>query len=63
MHLWHGSLKNRRYNRRHEEMARFAFNPDTDLWKNSDGAWEWSKNRTDMSRWAENYFRQRKEDG
>ena len=63
MHLWHGDLKNRRYNRRHEEMARFAFNPETDLWKNSDGAWEWSPERSDMRRWAERYFRQRKEDG
>ncbi|MES2464739.1 MAG: hypothetical protein V4671_29600 [Armatimonadota bacterium] len=63
LHLWHGSMKDRRYRKRHDEMARFGYNPETDLWKNSDGAWEWSEKRADMRRWAEDYFRQRKEDG
>ena len=63
LHLWHGDLENRRYHKRHEELRGFHYDPDTDLIKNSEGAWEWSKKRADMRRWAENYFRLRKEDG
>ncbi len=63
LHLWHGSHANRRYHKRHEELRRFRFDPSCDIQKNSDGAWEWSDRRPDMRRWAEDYFRQRREDG
>lgn len=63
LHLWHGSSENRRYYQRHKELRRFHYNPTEDLWINQDGTWEWNGRRSDMHRWAENYFRQRQEDG
>jgi hypothetical protein len=63
LHLWHGTHENRRYHKRHKQLGRFHFDPETDLWKNADGAWEWSPQRSDMRCWAEHYFQQRKEDG
>jgi hypothetical protein len=62
-HLWHGDLNNREYRRRHQEMARFDFDPALDLRISEAGAWEWARPQPQLARFLEDYFTRRNEDG
>jgi hypothetical protein len=61
-HLWHGDLKNRRYQSRHEDFSAFGFDPVKDITLDDSGAWRWNSNKPDMHRYASQYFKDRKED-
>jgi hypothetical protein len=64
LHLWHGDLKDRKYNDRHTLLKLNSFDPDRHLRKNADGCWEWSDEApADLIEAVTNYFRERKEDG
>jgi len=63
LHLWHGDMDNRRYVLRNQELALFEFDPASDIRLGSEGCWEWNSAKTDLHRWAVNYYYQRKEDG
>jgi hypothetical protein len=63
LHLWHGDIENRRYVDRNRELAELNFDPTTDLEIHPSGVWTWRRGRADLQRWAEAYFRHRKEDG
>ncbi len=62
-HLWHGSLRDRRYKERHREFRKFGFNPHTDITPTAQGPWRWSSEKGEMHRYVRNYFLSRKEDG
>ena len=63
LHLWHGDIDHRRYVRRNQELAGFAFDPGTDLRLGASSCWEWNSDKPDLHRWASEYFGQRLEDG
>lgn len=61
-HAWHGQKARRRYVQRWDVLARHAFDPETDLRRNTHGVLELAGNKPDMRRAMESYFRQRDED-
>ena len=62
-HLWHGSVENRQYDGRFSELARFAFDPYSDISLDDNGLWRWSSDKSDMHQYLLNYFGARREDG
>lgn len=62
LHLWHGTIENRRYAQRNKELRAFAFDPSTDIRISDTGVWEWASDRPDLHEWARRYFSERKED-
>ncbi len=63
LHLWHGELKDRRYYLRQQELARYNFNPKTDLIASPGKPLELNQGKSGMSEWLGAYFTSRKEDG
>jgi hypothetical protein len=61
-HGWHGSKDKRRYIERWDVLARHAFDPVTDLKRNSWGVLELAGNKPALARDIDHYFRQRDED-
>lgn len=62
LHLWHGTIENRRYAQRNKELRELAFDPDTDIRIGNTGCWEWASERPELHAWARRYFEERKED-
>ncbi len=62
-HLWHGDLRNRRWRERHERLAGYGFDPDTDIVTDGCGVWEWSTDKPAMHEYVRSYFVSRAEDG
>ncbi len=62
LHLWHGTIENRRYAQRNKELRELGFDPDRDIRIGNTGCWEWSSERPDLHAWARRYFVERKED-
>lgn len=62
-HLWHGNLPNRRYGARHADFANIAFDPETDIHRDSNGILQWASGRPDLEAFARTYFASRQEDG
>ena len=60
-HLWHGELKDRRYDSRMPRLA--DFDPFTDIALSSDGCWQWSSERPELHESVRRYFYERDEDG
>jgi len=60
-HLWHGDLRDRRYE------ARFAllehFDPFTDIALDAGGCWRWASAKADLHEAIRRYFEERNEDG
>lgn len=56
LHLWHGDAKHRRYVARNQELALLEFDPEQDVRVAENGAWEWISNKSEMHKWAANYF-------
>lgn len=61
-HLWHGSVKDRRYLERHKKLRRFNFDPYVDLALSQSGAWSWGSAKPQMHLFLEEYFKGRRED-
>jgi hypothetical protein len=61
-HGWHGAKTLRRYIERWDVLARYRFDPATDLQRNTWGVLELAGNKPAMRREIEAYFRQRDED-
>lgn len=60
-HLWHGSLKNRRYMDRHDVIKEFDYNPATDIvLKNN--VYEWASDKPGLHENIKQYFFARQED-
>ena len=62
LHLWHGTVENRRYALRNKELHALGFDPKLDIRVSKSGAWEWASDRPDLHAWARRYFEERKED-
>lgn len=61
-HLWHGSLANRRYYARNQEVKEMDFDPDRDLKLDANGLWCWTDSAEHLRGWSEAYFKSRNED-
>ncbi len=62
-HLWHGELRDRRYRERNRDLARFGFDPFTDLALSETGCWRWNSEKPAMHEYLRDYFALRNEDG
>jgi len=62
LHLWHGSIENRRYAQRNKELHRLGFDPKKDIRISETGVWEWASDKTELHDWARTYFVERRED-
>lgn len=60
-HLWHGSLKNRKYMDRHDIITKYDYDPLSDISLEKD-VYEWSSNKPEMHDDIRQYFYDRKED-
>jgi hypothetical protein len=61
-HAWHGSKDKRAYVGRWDILARNAFDPTTDIKRNTFGVFELVGNKPQLRRDIDNYFRSRDED-
>jgi hypothetical protein len=62
LHLWHGTVENRRYAQRNKELLALAFDPKEDLRISATGCWEWASDKPALHAWAQRYFAERRED-
>lgn len=62
LHLWHGTIENRRYAQRNKELFELAFDPKEDIRISDTGCWEWASDKPALHEWARRYFVERKED-
>ena len=62
-HFWHGDLQQRRYAGRHQDLAKYAFDPVRDIGPHANGCWAWSSERPQMHEFVRRYFVERREDG
>lgn len=60
-HLWHGSLKNRKYMDRHDIILKYNYNPSSDI-EMINGTYEWASDKIEMHEDIKQYFFDRKED-
>lgn len=60
--LWHGSIENRRYVQRNQELFELAFDPKEDIRISETGCWEWASAKPALHEWARRYFEERRED-
>lgn len=60
-HLWHGSLKNRKYMDRHDIILKYDYNPQEDV-KLVNDVLEWNSDKVEMHNDIKQYFYDRKED-
>lgn len=60
-HLWHGSLKNRKYMDRHDIITKYDYNPAEDVVL-VNNVLEWSSDKKEMHDDIKQYFYDRKED-
>jgi len=63
LHLWHGSLVDRRYGEMNQEFKEFDFDPDRHLRHGENGLWEWNEAPPELRQWASDFFWLRREDG
>lgn len=62
-HLYHGTVANRKYVQRHEDVSNLGYNPYTDLKVNTNGCWEWTNSAPrQLKEYFNEYFSERKED-
>ena len=62
-HLWHGDPALRRYRERHQDMAKFEFDPAVDIALSADDCWRWGSEKPELHAYVAEYFRSRQEDG
>ncbi len=62
-HLWHGDMKDRRYDARHRRLAELGYDPRRDLRPGPEGAWELADPEGPIARLLARYFALRNEDG
>jgi hypothetical protein len=62
-HLWHGDVKDRRYEGRHRDLKAFDFDPFTDVALDANGCWRWNSDNKDLHLFVRRYFESRNEDG
>jgi hypothetical protein len=63
LHLWHGDRSDRGYGARHDGLARFDFDPRTDIAPEPGGVYRWASPKPDLHAFVAHYFASRREDG
>jgi hypothetical protein len=63
LHLWHGTIADRRYHQRNQDLKALAFDPDHHLRHAENGLWEWAEAPAELQAWATDLFVSRNEDG
>jgi hypothetical protein len=62
LHLWHGSLANRKYVERISYLNEHHFDPEVDIAVAPEGAWRWASDKPKMHARVEAYFFERQDD-
>lgn len=62
-HLWHGKTEHRRYRERNAALARFGFDPNTDVAVDQSEIWHWNSEKPELHAFVREYFYSRREDG
>jgi hypothetical protein len=62
-HLWHGSLRDRKYTSRQAILSRFAFDPNADIGVADSGCWRWTSDKPALHQAVAEFFARRREDG
>lgn len=62
LHFWHGSRSSRGYGSRWKILRDYKFNPDTDIYRDSQGLWQLTKTKPEMRQAIRRYFLSRNED-
>jgi hypothetical protein len=62
-HLWHGDLRDRKYQLRHQGFGKFNFDPFIDIAIDGSGCWRWNSDKFEMHEYVRTYFLGRNEDG
>ncbi|GMT99601.1 hypothetical protein KH5H1_37210 [Corallococcus caeni] len=63
LHLWHGTIADRRYHQRNQELKAFTFDPMHHLRRDANGLWAWGDAPAELRAWATELFASRNEDG
>jgi len=63
LHLWHGTIADRRRATRYAGLAPFDFDPSRDIAVGESGAWVWASDKPGMHAYVRDYFAGRREDG
>ena len=63
LHLWHGTIEDRRFGVRDESLHAFAFDPFRDIAVDEAGCWRWSSAKGELHAYVRRYFESRREDG
>ncbi len=62
-HLWHGTIKNRRWQDRYEKLKQFSLDLSEDIAIDTSGCWRWNTDKKAMHEYVRDYFASRREDG
>ena len=62
LHLWHGTMDNRKYYERNLNLINLGFDPYRDVIVDERGCWRWAENAGRLRAWALRYFDARHED-
>jgi hypothetical protein len=63
VHLWHGTMEDRRSPQRYHDLATFDYNPAEDIALDASGCWRWNSDKPAMHAYVRDYFDIRNEDG
>jgi hypothetical protein len=63
MHLWHGTVANRKYMERRQLLFENDFDPALDIGPTENGTWKWTTNKPRLHQALQQYFADRREDG
>jgi hypothetical protein len=63
LHLWHGTIADRRYHDRNQEFKTFAFDPVRHIRRDENDLWDWADAPAGLQAWAMDMLVSRNEDG
>jgi hypothetical protein len=63
MHLWHGTVANRKYMERRQLLFENDFDPALDIGPTENGTWKWTTEKPRLHQALQQYFADRREDG
>jgi hypothetical protein len=61
--LWHGANESRQYEERHRQLAKYDFDPFSDIALGANDCWHWNSAKPGLHQHLKDYFLSRDEDG